>query len=193
MDTKGRMADMAMQLRIVHYLDQFFAGMGGDEKAGMGPSVIKGAVGPGRLLQRLLGDKGQVVATFICGDNFISGMPGFDETHLKQAMDVFRNALEEHKADVVVAGPAFLETRYGIGCGEVCQAAQAKGVPAIAAMHPENGAVALYVRDVYIMPTGDSAREMPAIMPELARLALKLGEQGKLGSPEEDGYIPRGG
>jgi len=184
---------MEKQLRIVHYLDQFFAGMGGDEKADMGPSVIVGPVGPGRLLQRLLGDKGQVVATFVCGDNFISGMPGFGETHLEQALDAFQAALGEHEADVVVAGPAFLETRYGIGCGEVCQAAQARGIPAIAAMHPENGAVSLYVKDVYILPTGDSAGEMPAIMPKLVRLALKLGEQGRLGSPEEDGYIAQEG
>jgi len=182
---------MEKQLRVVHYLDQFFAGMGGDEKAGIGPSVIQGPVGPGRLLQRLLGDRGQVVATFVCGDNFISGMPGFDESHLKQALDVFQVALEEHKADVVVAGPAFLETRYGIGCGEVCMAAQARGISAIAAMHPENGAVPLYVKDVYILPTGDSAGEMSAIMPRLARLALKVGDLGRLGSPEEDGYIPQ--
>ena len=187
------MADMARQLRIVHYLDQFFAGMGGDDKADIGPSVIEGPVGPGRLLQRLLGDRGQVVATFICGDNFISGMPGFDESHLKQAMDTLRAALDEHKADVVVAGPAFLETRFGIGCGEVCIASQSRGIPALAAMHPENGAVPLYVKEVYIMPTGDSAGEMQAIMFRLAHLVLKLGEQGKLGSPEEDGYIPHDG
>jgi len=180
---------MGRQLRIVHYLNQFFAGMGGDEKADMGPSITKGPVGPGRLLQRLLGDRGQVVATFICGDNFISGMPGFDESHLEQAIQVLLETLRKYQADGVVAGPAFDSVRYGIGCGEICKAAQEAGVPAITAMHGQNAAVPLYEHEVYIVPTGESAGEMPVVMAKLTHLALKLAEHGELGLPEEDGYI----
>lgn len=181
---------MAPSVKLVHYLNQFFAGIGGDEKADIGPSITEGPLGPGRLLQRLLGDRGEVVATVVCGDNFISGMPGFGESHQRQAIGVFEEALEKYRPDVVVAGPAFLEGRYGIGCGEVCQAATLTGVPALTAMHPDNVAVPMYVEDTYIVPTGDSAGEMPSVMSKLAHLVLKLAERGKLGPPEEDGYIP---
>ena len=32
-------------MRVVHYLNQFFGGIGGEEKAGSAPQVIQGAVG----------------------------------------------------------------------------------------------------------------------------------------------------
>ena len=180
---------MAKAIRVVHYLNQFFAGIGGDEKADVGPSAMEGPVGPGRLLQQLLGDEGEVVATVVCGDNYISEMPGFTEEHKHKALEVLRETLEQHSGDVVVAGPAFIDGRYGIGCGEMCRASWSAGVPAVTGMHPENVATPLYVEDVYIVPTGDSPAEMGAVMKKLAYLVLKLGKDGKLGSPEEDGYI----
>ena len=176
-------------IRVVHYLNQFFAGIGGDEKADVGPSVIEGPAGPGRLLQQMLSGEGTVVATVVCGDNFISGMPGFGESHRKKAINVLQEVVEKQQADVVIAGPAFVDGRYGIGCGEICRASRLVGVPAITAMHPDNVAVPLYVDDVYIVPTGESPAEMGAVMKELVRLAMKLANEGKLDSPEEEGYL----
>ena len=40
-------------IRAVHYLNQFFAGLGGEEQAGVEPACFDGARGPGLLLQRL--------------------------------------------------------------------------------------------------------------------------------------------
>ena len=37
-------------MKVVHYLNQFFAGLGGEEAAGTPPQRIDGAVGPGRGL-----------------------------------------------------------------------------------------------------------------------------------------------
>ncbi|MEW6335330.1 MAG: glycine/sarcosine/betaine reductase selenoprotein B family protein, partial [Thermodesulfobacteriota bacterium] len=37
-------------LRVAHYLNQFFGGIGGEEKAEAGPMVHQGAVGPGRAI-----------------------------------------------------------------------------------------------------------------------------------------------
>ena len=37
-------------MRIVHYLNQFFGGRGGEEAAHLPPHIQDGAVGPGRLL-----------------------------------------------------------------------------------------------------------------------------------------------
>ncbi len=41
-------------MRVVHYLNQFFGGVGGEDQAGFPPQVIQGAVGPGRLLDSIL-------------------------------------------------------------------------------------------------------------------------------------------
>lgn len=58
---------------MVRYLNQFFSGIGGEEKADVGLQVQDGPVGPGIGLQQALGDRGRVVATIICGDNYFSG------------------------------------------------------------------------------------------------------------------------
>ena len=57
-------------MRVVHYLNQFFGGLGGEEKAGAGLEARDGAVGPGKLLEPLLGGEARIVQTLICGDNY---------------------------------------------------------------------------------------------------------------------------
>jgi glycine reductase len=56
-------------LRVAHYLNQFFAGVGGEDKAGYPFEVREGAVGPGRALQVLFGDQATITHTLVCGDN----------------------------------------------------------------------------------------------------------------------------
>ena len=46
---------MPAPLRVVHYVNQFFGGIGGEDQAHVGVSAREGAVGPGRLLERALG------------------------------------------------------------------------------------------------------------------------------------------
>ena len=43
---------MGEKLRVVHYLNQFFAQIGGEEKADVGPELRSGMLGQGRALQR---------------------------------------------------------------------------------------------------------------------------------------------
>ena len=57
-------------MRVVHYVNQFFGGIGGEESAGSGLEERDGAVGPGRLLEQILGDDSTVVKTLVCGDNY---------------------------------------------------------------------------------------------------------------------------
>ena len=56
-------------MRVVHYLNQFFGGIGGEDQADTELSVRPEAVGPGRLLEQALPDGSHIVATVICGDN----------------------------------------------------------------------------------------------------------------------------
>ena len=57
-------------MRVVHYVNQFFGGLGGEESAGVEPRAQDGAVGPGRLLEQVLGPEAKIVRTVICGDNY---------------------------------------------------------------------------------------------------------------------------
>ncbi len=60
---------MAGPIRAVHYLNQFYGGIGGEDKANVPVEVQEGPVGPGRPLEQLFDGQGTVVATIICGDN----------------------------------------------------------------------------------------------------------------------------
>jgi hypothetical protein len=43
-------------MRIVHYLNKFFGGKGGEETADLAPHRPEGAVGPGKLLVQVMGE-----------------------------------------------------------------------------------------------------------------------------------------
>jgi len=176
---------METPLRVVHYLNQFFAGIGGEEAGNIPPRVQQGPVGSGRPLQQILKDEGSVVATLICGDNFLSDARD-------DAIRAIIPMLQDLKPDVVIAGPAFESGRYGLACAEVCKAAQGIGIPALAGMHPENPGVESGRPDILIVPTGASPVEMQAALRGMARLAIKLGRRGSVGPAEVEGFLPRG-
>src|SRR5262249_12767632 len=117
---------MSRPLRVVHYLNQFFAGIGGEDKADVGGSVPGGPVGRGRLLQQALGEAGEVVGPILCGDTFVSDRPD-------EALVEIGAALGRLTPDVVVAGPAFGSGRYGLACAHVCRRAREARIPAITA------------------------------------------------------------
>jgi glycine reductase complex component B subunit gamma len=172
-------------IHVLHYINQFFAGIGSESMANTPVEMRTGPVGPGRLLQETIGAAARVKATIVCGDNFFN-----DERERASAR--VREILREVKPDVVLAGPAFEAGRYGVACTEVCAIAQDEGIPAVTAMHPENPGVLLHRRDVTIVPTGKSPVEMPAAMQRLALLGLKLARGEALESPELEGYLPHG-
>ena len=171
--------------RIVHYLNQFFGGVGGEDKANQPLEVRAGPVGPGRALQTQFGDRATIVATLIAGDNYVAD-------RRDDALAAARRALEEWRPDLLVAGPAFDAGRYGSACGAMCALAADLGIRGITAMHPDNPGVALYRRQTYIVPTGSSAIDMPNALSTLSRLALRVAGGDALGPAEVEGYLPRG-
>ncbi len=176
---------MVDNIKVIHYLNQFFGGLGGEEQANSPIQVRQGALGPGQVLQRALGDQGTIIATVIAGDNY------FVEEG-QAASEAVLAAFQTHQPDVVVAGPAFDAGRYGLACAQMCQLAQECGLPAITAMTPDNTGVITYGRDILAVPTGSSPVEMPAIMTRMSRIALKLGRGEPLGPAHQEGYLPRG-
>ncbi len=175
-----------MKLRVLHYLNQFFAGLGGEEKADLPPQARDGLIGPGQVLQQALGDDGEVVATITCGDNYINA-------HQDQALETILGYVQSHRPDIIVVGPAFNAGRYGLACGLVCSALQERlGIPAITGMSPENPAVELYRAKTCIVPTASTATDMAEALAKMARLAVKMVREGQLGPAHLEGYIPKG-
>jgi betaine reductase len=173
-------------IRVVHYLNQFFAGVGGEKRADLEPTVRRGPVGPGLPLQAALKGAGEVVATVYCGDDHFNVQ---GEAALERIVEL----IGAEKPAVVVTGPAFASGRYGMACAAVAQAVEARlHVPAVTAMSPENPAVEIYRHAVTIVPTGDSPAATAEIVGRMARLALKRGRGEALGSADHDGYLPRG-
>jgi glycine reductase complex component B subunit gamma len=177
---------MAKTLRVACYLNQFFGQLGGEEKAGVGPQMVDGAVGTARAVQQALGDAGTVVATVICGDNYAA-------EQAERAVAEMVALVAAARPDLVVAGPAFLAGRYGVACGALCAAVQAGlKVPAVTGMHAENPGVDLYRRQVYIVQTGAETARMLHEVKHLVALGLKLARGEVIGAPAAEGYFPRG-
>jgi len=173
-------------IRVVHYINQFFGQIGGEEKAGTTPGIVEGAVGPGMLIDRLLVERGRVLATIICGDNYFSENPEHVAAEILPL-------IEAYTPDLFIAGPAFNAGRYGIACGEMCKCVKEKlGIPAVTGMFPENPAVGLYRRHVYIIETAHTAVGMAKAMPKIIDLGWKLLHHERPGTPREAGYLPRG-
>lgn len=175
-----------MKIRVVHYLNQFFAQIGGEEKADVGPELKEGPVGPGRALQQALGGNGEVVATVYCGDNYFA-------EHQEQVIDDICRRIAEYKPDLLISGPAFESGRYGSACGAICQAAQQRlGISAVAGMDDENVGANLYRKNIYIVNSGTSIARMVPTLQRMAALGLKLVRQEAIGKPADEGYLPRG-
>ncbi len=176
---------MAQPARVVHYINQFFAGIGGEEHANAPPELREGAVGPGRALEQALGDGGTVVGTIVAGDNYVV------EEH-EPAMAAVRDAIDRFSPHLVVAGPAFEAGRYGLACAEVCLEAQKNGVRAVTGMFEDNPGVIAHRQEIFCVPTGTSAAEMPAALKTMANLGLRLVTDAELATAGEEGYLPRG-
>lgn len=174
------------KIRIVHYINQFFAGIGGEEKGDAPLEFVDGPKGPGIGIEGALGDSAVIVRTIWCGDNRINQE---QEKTLSEIEELIRSA----KPDVVVAGPAFNAGRYGLACGMVMKLCGEKlGVPCITGLYPENPAVEIYKKHGYIVPCAETAAGMRKDLPKIAALTLKCGRNGKLDNALVDDYIPRG-
>ncbi len=165
-------------MKIVHYVNQFFAGMGGEDSAGTGPELRDGATGPGRKLASLIGDEHEIVATAICGDDYAASHPEFAAELVAQA--------RERGAEMVVAGPSFTSGRYGMACARIAAAASEAGLPALASMHPDNPGLG-EAAGTAVVQSGETARQMKESLERFAAAARKIAAGEELTA--QDGRI----
>ena len=175
------------KLKVVHYINQFFAQIGGEEKADYPAELRVGeVVGPGMALTQQFGEDAEIVATIICGDSY------FNENLDKAKADILA-MVKEQAPDVFVAGPAFNAGRYGVACGTIAAAVQEElGIPAVTGMYVENPGADMFKTKVYIVSTKNSAAGMRDAVKKLAPLAVKVGRGEVIGASSEEGYIPNG-
>ncbi len=174
------------KIKVVHYINQFFAGIGGEEKADHKPEVREGAVGPGMALNTGFKGEAEIVATIICGDSY------FGE-NMEEATATVLDMVKEYNPDLFIAGPAFNAGRYGVASGTITEAVQNElGIPALTGMYIENPGADMFKSSVYIVSTRNSAAGMRKAVKAMVPLALKLAKNEEIGSPDEEGYIPRG-
>ena len=173
-----------MSFKVVHYINQFFAQIGGEEMAHVAPELREGFVGPGMALNTAWKGEAEIVKTIICGDSYFA-------EHEKEAKEQILAWVKVEKPDLFIAGPAFNAGRYGYACATICAAVQEEGIPVLTGMYEENPGADLKNK-VLMVATANSAAGMRKAAPVMAALALKIMKGEKLGASCEEGYMPNG-
>ena len=172
-------------IRVVHYINQFYAGKGGEEMANIPPEKVKGFAGPGMAFNAAFQGEAEIVATVFCGDSY------FNEN--KDAIDTVIAMIKEEQPDIVICGPAFNAGRYGVACGTVASEVKAQlGIPTLTGMYDENPGVDMFKAKTIIMKTKDSAAGMRKAVAAMAPVALRMAKGEELGSAAAEGYFPTG-
>ena len=142
-----------MSYRVVHYINQFFANIGGEEMAHIAPEIREGFVGPGMAFNQAWKGEAEIVKTIICGDSYYA-------EHEKDAKAQILEWVKAEKPDMFIAGPAFNAGRYGYACANVALAVQEElGIPVLTGMYVENPGADLKNK-VLIYETANSAAGM---------------------------------
>jgi glycine reductase len=92
--------------KVICYVNQFFGGIGGEDKADQEPYIVEGVVGPTMAINAALKDA-EVTHTVVCGDNFMG-------SNTEEALSRIMGFLEDKEMDLFIAGPAFQAGRYGV-------------------------------------------------------------------------------
>ena len=174
------------KIKGVHYVNQFFAGIGGEEKADYQPELRMGTVAIGDQLQKAMGEDVEIVATVVCGDSY------FNE-NLDVAKATVLDMVKSQNPDIFIAGPAFNDGRYGVACGTITDAVQEElHIPVLTGMYKENPGADMYKNKVYIVPTKDSAAGARDAIKKMAPLAVKLAKGEEILASCVDNYMPNG-
>jgi glycine reductase len=168
--------------KIVHYINQFYAGIGGEEKAGTPPGKRDGFIGPGMAIHAALGGSGEIVGTVFCGDSY------FNE-NLEETSATVLEMIKSYNPDIVVVGPGFNAGRYGMACGTVAKLVDENlQIPVVGGLYQENPGLEIYKRFGYFVPTGDSAVSMRKAVPDMVAVIKKL----MANEPVTEGFFEKG-
>ncbi len=171
--------------KAIHYINQFFGGIGGEDKADFKPVLHEGVVGPGLVLNNLMKEV-EITHTIICGDNYIG-------SNKDDAIAEIMGLIKDLDFDIFIAGPAFQAGRYGVACGNICVAIKEKyNIPVFSSMNVENPGVEMFKKEFPVFEGSRSAASMKKDTELIAKYVDKLVTNQPLGSAEENKYFSRG-
>jgi glycine reductase len=192
-------------IRVIHVLNQFFAGLGGEERADQAPVLLPGARGPGRLLEQLAPEL-DIAYTLAFGDNWAASdleanLPvllerveealGDTEEALRDTDAALRDTGED-AAPILIAGPAFKAGRYGLACAALCASVHERlGIPTVTALHPENPGVDAFRKQTVIVAAGEDVMSMRETLEDVVSVARKL-VRGEPLDPARDPVLRQG-
>lgn len=172
-------------MKVVHYINQFFAGVGGEELAHHEPELLNELAPQSKLLDSKL-ENSSVVATVVCGDNYYG-------ENTKEAERRIIELLKDIDFDILVAGPAFRAGRYGVACGGAAMAIKkAFDVEIFTSMDVENPGVEMWKKHMYIFKGGSSAAATRTDIEIIAQAVNKYVRGEKFLTAEEEGFFARG-
>lgn len=174
-----------MAIKLVHYVNQFYAGVGGEEVADTKPFVADTLPPISEQLQKQLGDDFEVVATVVCGDSY------YNENEASAKEEIL-GLIKGFEPEFFIAGPAFNAGRYGVAAGSITQAVKEEfDIPAVTGMYVENPGADMFKKSVHVVETKDSAAGMRKALKSMAKLAQKIANNEEI-SPAADGYMAQG-
>ena len=174
-----------MSFKVVHYINQFFAQIGGEEMAHVAPELREGFVGPGMALNAAWAGEAVITKTIVCGDSYFA-------EHEADAKATVLAWVKAENPDLFIAGPAFNAGRYGYACATICKAVKEElGIKVLTGMYEENPGADLK-NSIYIISNANSAAGMRKAAPVMAKFALKLMKDEKIGASVEEGYMNTG-
>jgi len=177
-----------VKLKAIYYVNQFYAGIGGEDKADIGLREFEGGKGPAQAVENYFDNEMKVVKTIACGDNYINKEKNFDKVFQK-----IKKIIRNTDPDVFIAGPAFNAGRYGTACAKLVNKIKNDlNIPGVTGMYYENPAIKMYLKNNYIIETSETAAGMRKAVPKMANIALKLAKDEEIGPARKEGYIPRG-
>lgn len=149
--------------KAILYINQFFAGAGGEDTANLEPVIKSEKIGPALSLASFL--DAEITHTVYCGDNYMG-------SNTEDAIQKILEMLKPLEFDVFLAGPAFQAGRYGVACGNICKAVKKEfGVPVVTSMNEENPGVEMFKKDMIITKGGKSAAKMKTDTEAMAKVA----------------------
>ncbi len=84
-------------MKIIHYINQFFAGIGGEDKADQAPFIRSELIGPAVALNAMVAPNGGAVThTIVCGDNFMG-------SRTEEAVETILGFLRDKEFDLTAA------------------------------------------------------------------------------------------
>ena len=173
-----------MAKKTLFYLNQFFGGIGGEDKADYEPEFRAELVGPAEAIAAKVGDAIEPVGVIICGDNF------FGQSE-EEAKAFIAKVIEEQKPEIFVSGPAFNAGRYGFACAGACKVAHEAGVTCVSGMYEENPGLEHCQSFAWVAKTANAAAKMRKAVPVMANLIAKIAA-GEEVTPEGDDYFAQG-